>query len=74
MREVTDNPSVGRSEDDGGDAFEDIEVVEKVWVLEEKGVGWVSAKVDGATGRIRERQRQWANNIAYPSQRNGFTS
>lgn len=32
--------------------FEDVKVVEEVWVLEKQAVGWMSAEVDGATSHI----------------------
>ena len=36
-------------EDDGGDAFEDEEVVQEIWALEEQAVDCVGSEVDGTT-------------------------
>jgi hypothetical protein len=40
------------SEDDSGNAFEDVEVMIEIWVLKQQAVDGMCSEVDGATVRI----------------------
>lgn len=53
-REISLDTTASGCEDDGGDTFVNVEIMEEIWVLVKEGVGWMGGEIDCATAVVSE--------------------